>query len=72
MASPKCLLAIKLMASRVGRDEDDVLLRFDLCGFRTLDEGLDLVEQYYGPRPIEAKVRYFLEELLDRTSLPGN
>lgn len=72
VASPEYLLATKLMASRAGRDEDDVLLLFDLCGFTTLDEGLDLVEQYYGARPIEAKVGYFLEEFLDRRRLRGD
>lgn len=72
VASPEYLLATKLMASRAGRDEDDVLLLFDLCGFRTVDQAFHLVEAYYGARPIEAKVRYFLEELLDRRSLPGD
>ncbi|MQA26023.1 MAG: hypothetical protein GEU94_11230 [Micromonosporaceae bacterium] len=62
--SPEYLLATKLLASRVSRDEADILLLYDLCGLRTLDEGLDLVERYYPGRPIEAKVRFFLEGLL--------
>lgn len=64
-ASPEYLLATKLLASRVSRDEDDVLLLYELCGLTTLQEGLDLVERYYPGRPIEAKVRYYLEELLE-------
>lgn len=63
-ASPEYLLATKLLASRVSRDEDDILLLYDLCGLTSVDEGLDLVDRYYHDRPIEAKVRFYLEELL--------
>lgn len=62
--SPEYLLATKLLASRVSRDEDDILTLYELCGFTTVDEGLDVIERYYEGRPIEAKVRFFLEELL--------
>lgn len=62
--SPEYLLATKLLASRVSRDEDDILLLYRLCRLTTVDEGLDLLERYYPGRPIEAKVRFFLEELL--------
>ncbi len=58
------LLATKLLASRVGRDEDDIRLLYRRCGLSTVEEGLDLVERYYPGRPIEAKVRFYLEELL--------
>lgn len=63
-ASPQYLLATKILASRVSRDEDDILLLYDLCGMTTVEQGLDLVERFYGTRPVEAKVQYFLEELL--------
>jgi hypothetical protein len=63
-ASPEYLLATKLLASRVSRDEDDILKLYDISGFTTVDQGLDLLERYYPGRPIEAKVRFFLEELL--------
>jgi len=63
-APPRYLLASKLLASRVSRDEEDILLLYDLCGLTTVEEGLELVEAYYPRRPIEAKVRFFLEELL--------
>lgn len=69
--SPEYLLATKLLASRVGRDEDDILLLYDLCGFATVDEGLDLIERYYPGRPIEAKVRFYLAELLAGERKPG-
>jgi hypothetical protein len=64
VASPEYLLATKLLASRVGLDEDDIRLLYDLCGYTTVDQGLDLVERYYPGQPIEAKVRFYLEELL--------
>ena len=65
-ASPGYLLATKLLASRVGRDEDDILLLWRLCGFTEPEQGLDLVERYYPGRRIEAKVRFLLEDLLAR------
>ncbi|AEH08416.1 MULTISPECIES: hypothetical protein [Protofrankia] len=62
--SPEYLLATKLLASRVSRDENDIIRLYDLCGFSSADEGLDLIERYYPGRPVEAKVRFLLEELL--------
>jgi len=62
--TPEYLLATKLLASRVGRDEDDIRLLYHQCNLSTVDEGIDLVERYYPGRPIEAKVRFYLEELL--------
>lgn len=62
--SPEYLLATKLLASRVSRDEDDILLLYRRCNLTTVEEGLDLLERFYPGRPIEAKVRFFLEELL--------
>jgi hypothetical protein len=70
-ASPEYPLATKLLASRVGRDEDDVLLLYGLCGLTTVEQGLDLVERYYPGRPIEAKVAYFIEDLLNRRKQDG-
>ena len=62
--SPEYLLATKLLASRVSRDEDDILTLYRICGLTTVDQGLDLLERYYPGRPIESKVGFFLEELL--------
>ena len=63
-ASPEYLLATKLLASPVGRDEDDIRLLYQILGFTTVDEGLAVLARYYPGRPIEAKVQFFLEELL--------
>jgi hypothetical protein len=46
-ASPRYLLAMKLLASRVERDQDDIRALYALCGFTTADEGLDLVASMY-------------------------
>jgi hypothetical protein len=62
--SPEYLLATKLLASRVSRDEEDILLLYRICGFTSVDEGMEVVDRYYARRPVEAKVRFFLEELL--------
>jgi len=64
VASPEYLLATKLLASRVGRDEQDIRYLLGVCGLGTVDEGVALVTRFYGPRPIEAKVRFLLEEIL--------
>jgi hypothetical protein len=63
-ASPEYLVATKLLASRASRDEDDIRLLYRILGFTTIDEGLDVLARYYPGRPIEAKVQFFLEELL--------
>jgi len=39
-ASPKFLLAMKLMASRTERDTDDIKTLYEICGLKTAEEGL--------------------------------
>lgn len=62
-ASPRFLLAMKLLASRVERDRDDIRFLFRLCGFSTAREGLDLVAAAYPVRVIPARTRFMLEEM---------
>lgn len=64
IASARYLLAMKLLASRIERDEDDIRLLLRLCNITTVDEALDLVTDLYGNRPIDTKVQYFVAELL--------
>ena len=66
-ASPRYLLAMKLLASRLERDQDDIRHLYDLCGFSTAAEGLDLVESTYPTHPIAPRVQLLLEEMF-----PGN
>ncbi|MDH4147262.1 MAG: DUF6036 family nucleotidyltransferase [Acidimicrobiia bacterium] len=65
IASPRYLLAMKLLASRVERDEDDLRLLLTLTGITTVDQALDLVTDLYGNRPVEARVQYLVAALLD-------
>jgi hypothetical protein len=65
VASPRYLLAMKLFAARAEIDADDIILLYRQLGFTTVDEGLDLVEQAYPGRPIPAKVKFLLTEIVD-------
>jgi hypothetical protein len=62
-ASPRYLLAMKLLASRVERDQDDIRFLYELCGFSTAAEGLDLVESTYPAHAIAPRVQFLLEEM---------
>jgi hypothetical protein len=62
-ASARYLLAMKLLASRVERDRDDINLLYKMCGFTTVEEGLDLVESSYPSHAIGPRVQFLLEEM---------
>jgi len=61
VASPRYLLAMKLLSARE-QDIDDIVFLYRLCGFTTVEEGLDVVEAAYPNRPIAPKVQFLLEE----------
>jgi hypothetical protein len=62
-ASPRFLLAMKLMASRVERDQDDIRTLYEFCGFSTAQEGLDLLIGFYPERLILPRVQFLLQEM---------
>jgi hypothetical protein len=62
---PRYLLAMKLFAARAEIDADDIVLLYRQLGLTTVDEGLDLVEQAYPGRPVPAKARLLLTEIVD-------
>jgi len=64
VASPKILLALKVLAHRVGEDEDDVLLLAGIAGLDAADQVLATVEDVFGDR-LDAAARFFVEELFD-------
>jgi len=64
VASAEYLLAMKLFSSRVEADADDIALLYREIGYRTVEEGLALVERSYPGRPIAAKVQFLLEEIV--------
>ena len=66
-ASPEMLLALKVLAHRVGEDEDDVRLLADRLDLHEAGEILDLAERTFGDR-LDAAARFFVEEIF---SVPG-
>lgn len=61
-ASPEMLLALKVLAHRVGEDEEDVRLLARELGLRRATEVLAVAERTYGDR-LDPAARFFVEEL---------
>jgi hypothetical protein len=62
-ASPRYLLAMKLLAARVDRDQDDIRTLYELCGFTTAEEGLQLLETTYPSHVIAPRAQFLLQEM---------
>ncbi len=69
-ASPETLLALKVLAHRVGEDEDDVRLLAAELGLERADQVLAIAERSYGDRLAPA-ARFFVEELFDSEPVDG-
>src|ERR1700722_2792847 len=65
-ASPRYLLAMKLMAMRFGEDDEDIEILLGDCAIRTAEEALALLRAVYPAQEPPPKTRFFLEELLGR------
>lgn len=63
-ASPRYLLAMKLMAMRFGEDDEDIEILLEQCDMHNAQEALDLLGDMYPAKEPPAKTRFFLEELL--------
>ena len=63
-ASPRYLLAMKLMAMRFGEDDEDIEILLRECGIDSAEEALDVLGSLYPAKDPPAKTRFFLEELL--------
>lgn len=63
VASPRYLLAMKLLASRTDRDIDDIKILYNLCGLSTAQEGIEVLESYYPARIIPVRAQFLLQEL---------
>lgn len=61
-ASPQTLLALKVLAHRVGEDEADLRLLADELGLASADEILAIVERTYGDR-LDPAARFFVEQI---------
>lgn len=64
VASPRYLFSMKVAASRVERDADDIAILFRLSGFQSVTEALDHVEQTYPHLRLEPRSQYLLEEIV--------
>ncbi|WP_216892459.1 hypothetical protein [Nocardia alni] len=65
VASPPYLFAMKAAAARIERDAEDLQYLYRLSGFRSVDEALDCVTQYYPPHLLTPKTELILRELLE-------
>jgi Nucleotidyltransferase of unknown function (DUF6036) len=63
-ASPRYLLAMKLMAMRFGEDDEDIEILLAQCDIDDAQEALDLLKDMYPSKEPPARTRFFLEELL--------
>lgn len=63
VASPRYLFTMKLAASRVERDADDISVLYRLCEFSSAADALDYVERAHPHLRLEPKVVYLLEEV---------
>jgi len=62
VASPRILLAMKVLAHRIGEDDDDVRLLARELDLADADGVLAVAEAVYGDR-LDAAARFFVEEL---------
>jgi hypothetical protein len=61
-ASPEVLLALKVLAHRVGEDEADLRLLAGELGIGSADQVLAIAERVYGDR-LEPAARFFVEQV---------
>lgn len=64
VASPETLLALKVLAHRVGEDEDDLRLLAAELGLERADDVLAIAERTYGDR-LDPAARFFVEQVFD-------
>jgi len=67
-ASARYPLALKLMAMRIGEDDEDIQILLGQAGIDRTDDALDLLERIFSGREPPLKTRLFLEEMLGPAS----
>jgi hypothetical protein len=70
-ASPRYLLAMKLMAMRIGEDDRDVELLIRECEITNAQEALRLLHSLYPAHEPPLRTRLFLEALFEETDGPA-
>ncbi len=63
-ASPRYLLAMKLMAMRFGEDDEDIEILLRECGLHSPEDALEVLQSIYPHQEPPLKTRLFLEETL--------
>jgi hypothetical protein len=63
-ASPRYLLAMKLIAMRFGEDDEDIEILLRECDIDSAEEALNVLKLVYPAKEPPAKTRFFLAELL--------
>jgi hypothetical protein len=66
VASPRMLLALKVIAHRVGEDDDDVRLLAAHLGLADTDAVLDAVIATIGAERLTAQAQFFVQQVLGR------
>lgn len=63
VASPERLLAMKIHAARIDRDQDDILKLCEIIGIRSIDQALEIASAEYGSQLLP-KSKFLTIELL--------
>ncbi len=71
-ASPRYLLAMKLMAMRFGEDDEDIEILLAECGLRSAEEAVDLLKRMYPLQEPPVKTRFYLEEVFGSKGVHEN
>jgi hypothetical protein len=61
--SPHYLLALKVQAARIDRDQDDIRFLAQQTGAKTADDVLRIAEQVIGPNRLLPKAQFIVQEM---------
>lgn len=68
--SPKYLLALKVQAARIDRDQDDIRFLAREAGAKTADDVLRIAEQVIGSSRLLPKAQFIVQEMFPAESPP--
>lgn len=71
VASAEALLVMKLNASRLGRDEQDIATLLSICGVSNMEEAEELMDKYYLGEGLSDKAIRLLTPIFEQ-GLPPN